>query len=590
VVYVPARLLAEQQLILIWEQLLEPRPIGIKDNFFHLGGHSLLAAQLLDRIERASGKRLALSALFANPTVEQLARVLGGSAQETGEWVRLLPVQAEGSRTPLFFLHGDWTGGAFYCFALARACGPDQPFYALEPYRFSAREQVPTLETIAATHIEAMREVQPRGPYRLGGFCNGGLLAYEMARQLERGGEQVEFLGLIDPSPPVQSSLLRTVCDAAQKAMRAGSARQADLYLRARHAQRHIYRRLRPGGGRVRDFGRLLAVEPRLDAMFPPREALYADYIGILTWAAARYKTGIYPGRITFFWAREEPAIARTWRPVTSRIQAADVDEHAIAGTHMSIITEHVQDLAVKLSACLAQADQGAGRVRCQREPDGDPAACEIRPMRGRDVWQVLAIERQAFPDDPWTAVTVKRWLARVTRGGRGRHATRLARFIRFIRLNQAISLITLTRVTLTRVTLTRLLALGQPPDLRYVVAEAEGGEIGGYACLRVAGAEASIPMIAVRPGRQGQGIGTDLLMELIAMATAGGCRGIFLFVRADNSRARRLYRRAGFTETGVRPGFYQPSGTDAIVMRLSVPDPGETLSMESSENPTERS
>ena len=307
---------------------------------------------------------MALSALFANPTVEQLARTLRHHGGERGK-ARVQTVQAEGSRTPFFFLHGDWTGGAFYCFALARACGPDQPFYVLEPYRFSAQEQVPTLETIAAAHIEAMRKVRPQGPYQLGGFCNGGLLAYEMARQLERGGEQVDFLGLIDPSPPVQSSLLRMVCDAAQKARRAGSERQANLYLRARHTQRHIYRRLLPRGGRVQDFGRLVAIDPRLDAMFAPRDALYADYIGVLTWAAARYRTGIYRGRITFFWAREEKGIARTWRPVNKHIQAADLDERTIAGSHMATITDHIQDLAVKLSACLAEA----GRCRPRTAP-----------------------------------------------------------------------------------------------------------------------------------------------------------------------------------------------------------------------------
>jgi amino acid adenylation domain-containing protein len=399
--YVPARLLAERQLVQIWEELLEPRPIGIKDNFFHLGGNSLLAAQLGDRIERAFGEKLTLSTLFAKPTVEQLVEALQDSAKETEERARLLPVQAEGTRRPFFFLHGDWTGEAFYCFALARACGPDQPFYVLEPYRFSAQEQVPTFEAIATAHIEAIREVQPRGPYRLGGYCNGGLVAYEMARQLERNGEQVEFLGLIDPSPPVQSNLLRTLCDAAQKAMRPESARQADLYLRARHMQRQIYRRLWPRAIRVRELEQLLAVEPRLDAMFPPREALYQDFLGALSWTAARYKAGIYRGRITFYWAREEPAIARTWRPVIRHVRAADMEEHAIAGTHMSTITEqHIQDLAVSLSACLARAGQEADRPPGRRKADGGPATRKVPPMRGRDVRQVLAIERQAFPDD----------------------------------------------------------------------------------------------------------------------------------------------------------------------------------------------
>jgi [ribosomal protein S18]-alanine N-acetyltransferase len=187
---------------------------------------------------------------------------------------------------------------------------------------------------------------------------------------------------------------------------------------------------------------------------------------------------------------------------------------------------------------------------------------CEIHAMRSRDVRHVLVIERQAFPHDPWTAETGKGWLARATGGGRARHAAGLARFIRFIRLHQATGLIRLIR----------LLVLDQPPGLTYIVAEADDREIVGYACLRAVGGEARIPIIAVRPDRQGQQIGTHLLNKLIAMAMAGGCREMSLYVRADNSRARRLYRRTGFAEVGVRPGFYQPSGTDAVVMRLRAP------------------
>jgi thioesterase domain-containing protein len=233
-----------------------------------------------------------------------------------------------------------------------------------------------------------MRGVQPHGPYRLGGFCNGGLLAYEMACQLERDGEQVSFLGLINPSEPAQSSLLRSVCarlgsawprDTRSGEMRPGGARPggarpgrawrtaasrpADLYLRARHAQRHIYRRLRPGGSRVQDFGQLLAIEPRLAAMFPPREALYQDYVGVFSWAAAGYTAGVYRGRITFYWARDEPGIAHTWQSVTSRKAPADVQEHVVAGTHMSCVTDHIKEMALALAESLDKAEQEAASV-----------------------------------------------------------------------------------------------------------------------------------------------------------------------------------------------------------------------------------
>ena len=359
--YRAPQVLAQQQLVQIWEELLEPRPIGIRDNFFHLGGHSLLAAQLVDRIEQVCGKRLALSTLFAKPTVEQLAEALEESGKTGQRKARVVPVQAGGSRRPFFFMHGDWTGGAFFCFTLARACGADQPFYVLEPYTFSGQDEVPALEAIAGAHIEAMRDVQARGPYRLGGFCNGGLLAYEMARQLEAAGEEVEFLGLINPSEPVQSSSLRAVCRWLHKVRLAGGGREADLFLRARHAGRHIYRRLRPGGSRVQDFGKLLDIEPRLAAMFPPREALYRDYVQMFTWAATGYQPGVYRGKITFYWAREEPGTAGTWQPVTGRKEPADVEEHVVAGTHMSCVTDHVQDVAQSLGECLSRVAEEAG-------------------------------------------------------------------------------------------------------------------------------------------------------------------------------------------------------------------------------------
>jgi amino acid adenylation domain-containing protein len=278
--YVAPRLPIHEQLVGIWQELLDVRPIGISDNFFDLGGHSMLAAQLVDRIDQRYGKKLTLSALFGKPTIEQLAEELqdlGGPGDQQAPRVKLQPIQQAGTRTPFFFLHGDWTGGAFYCYALARACRADQPFYVLEPYVFSDREPVPTMEAVAAAHLDAIRAVQPRGPYRLGGFCNGGLLAYEVARQLERQGEPVEFLGLVNPSAPFQRGPRQELAGRLYRIAHVRTSAQATIYLRARHALRHVYRRLRPQGPRVQDFGKLLVIEPRLAAMFPPRVALYRD-------------------------------------------------------------------------------------------------------------------------------------------------------------------------------------------------------------------------------------------------------------------------------------------------------------------------
>ena len=105
----------------------------------------------------------------------------------------VLTIQRYGSKRPFFFLHGDWIDGAYWCFPLAHELGSDQPFYALEPYSFDGMLVPPKFEAIAAAHLKSLRSVQPEGPYLLGGFCNGALLAYEMARQLHTQGHRVDL-------------------------------------------------------------------------------------------------------------------------------------------------------------------------------------------------------------------------------------------------------------------------------------------------------------------------------------------------------------------------------------------------------------
>jgi [ribosomal protein S18]-alanine N-acetyltransferase len=115
-----------------------------------------------------------------------------------------------------------------------------------------------------------------------------------------------------------------------------------------------------------------------------------------------------------------------------------------------------------------------------------------------------------------------------------------------------------------------RMLAgeLEQQPESRYYLVAEEDGTMAGYAGLLTAGEQADVLTIAVATSRWGQGIGTQLLAALLGEARRRGCAEVFLEVRADNTRAQRLYKWWGFTEIGVRRGYYQPSGTDAIVMR----------------------
>jgi surfactin family lipopeptide synthetase A len=384
--YVPPTMMVHYQLIQIWEELLVARPIGIRDNFFDLGGHSLLAILLTDRIEQFFRKRISLSTLFAGPTIEQLANALLGE-DDTGSRVRLVTVQVGVSKRPFFFLHGDWTGGAFYCFPLARELGSDQPFYAFEPYRFDNLPVPPTVETVAAAHILSLRAVQPEGPYLLGGWCNGGLVAYEMARQLHAAGQTVDLLVLMDPmylGSGTRLRLLRVVIDHVGNLIGLGMDKQLDLFLCLLYVYRPlrsmvdalllVYTRLRNVRyessqdsvrliindmirfarqkvmtsikGFARKFEHERVVAPRA-------EALREDYTVILDWIGMGYKPpSLYPGKITFFWPSKEPWHTVSWRKVT---EAQEGEVYVIPGSQDSWKAEHLHALAERLSMCLSK-------------------------------------------------------------------------------------------------------------------------------------------------------------------------------------------------------------------------------------------
>ncbi|HEU0078664.1 MAG TPA: amino acid adenylation domain-containing protein, partial [Longimicrobiaceae bacterium] len=182
--HVPPRDATELALAGVWEEVLGTSPVGVRDDFFEMGGHSLLAVRLVARVETVLGARLPLTTLFAAPTIEALALVLREGTADGGA-SPLVPVRASGERAPLFFVHP--VGGDVLCYApLARHLDAGQPFYALRSRGLDGGEPPrATVEAMAADYLDAMRAVQPRGPYRLGGWSMGGVVAWEMARRLE---------------------------------------------------------------------------------------------------------------------------------------------------------------------------------------------------------------------------------------------------------------------------------------------------------------------------------------------------------------------------------------------------------------------
>ena len=198
----------EAWLVQIWEELLGIAPVGVLDNFFALGGHSLLAARLFARLESQLGKRLPLATLFRAPTVREFAKLL----REPGKpdyRVYLTGPEISHDRPPLFCLHHLSAAQR-----LAKHLGPHCPVYGIdspldeEMRQWHEHQQVTiTLEELAARYVAIVQGVQPRGPYFLAGFCFGGVLAFEVANQLELQGERVELLALLDAAyiEPVQN-------------------------------------------------------------------------------------------------------------------------------------------------------------------------------------------------------------------------------------------------------------------------------------------------------------------------------------------------------------------------------------------------
>jgi amino acid adenylation domain-containing protein len=187
----------ELKLVQIWEDVLGIHPIGVTDNFFDLGGHSLLALRLMSRIRNSVGRDLALSVLFEGGTVEGLASMLRQEISSMS-WSCMVELQGSGSEPPLFFVHP--AGGHVLCYLdLARGLGPDQPFYGFQaPGLYGERPVYTKIEDLAALYIDAMRAVQPEGPYCLGGWSAGGSVAYEMAQQLLAQNERVSHLLMLD--------------------------------------------------------------------------------------------------------------------------------------------------------------------------------------------------------------------------------------------------------------------------------------------------------------------------------------------------------------------------------------------------------
>jgi amino acid adenylation domain-containing protein len=203
--YVAPGTTSEELLANIWSKLLKRELIGIHDNFFELGGHSLLAVRMRTMIYEAFGWEIPLASLFQHPTIGHLAKLVEQSPQlllqESSSRI-LVSIQPEGSGAPFFCVHP--VGGNVLCYAeLAKALGRERPFYGLQsPIPKPGSNSRMNIEQMAALYNGEIRQIQPTGPYLLGGWSMGGLVAFEMAKQLSEQGETIGLLAMFDTHPP----------------------------------------------------------------------------------------------------------------------------------------------------------------------------------------------------------------------------------------------------------------------------------------------------------------------------------------------------------------------------------------------------
>jgi FkbH-like protein len=194
--FVAPRTEIEATLAEIWAGLLRLDSVGIRDRFFDLGGTSLLAVDLFAQIERRFNKKLPLTSLLEAPAIEQLAPLVTGGPRPERD--HLVQIRDGGQKPPLFLVH-DGDGETMLYRNLALLLKPDHAVFGLQP---RCRENVPMAHTriteMAVDYVDRIRSVQPEGPYLLGGMCAGGVIAFEVARQLQGQGEKVAMVALID--------------------------------------------------------------------------------------------------------------------------------------------------------------------------------------------------------------------------------------------------------------------------------------------------------------------------------------------------------------------------------------------------------
>lgn len=360
--YVPPRDSLEQQIAEAWAEVLGLQRVGIRDNFFDLGGHSLLAVRLMLRLQEIlPGEALPLKAVLEASTVEQFAIWLCNYKPDDRQFLVRIR-HGSSDRPPFFCVHGAG-GNVLNMRALAMALPQNLPFFSFQDKGLDGSQPFESIEDAARCYLDELRRVQPHGPYYIGGTCYGGSVAFEMARILERLGESVPLLVLIDSSN-----------HAFTKSMSTGERlfREVRLFIRRTtwHARRisirqphelpaYISGRVSALWKRLRMFGK---VGPTmLDFDIAPGTRMGENLKRVAQTnilALGKFVPKPYSGDVLIFRASARNLLPYDdfclgWRSVVR----GQVECFEIEGDHMSIMEQPaVQSMAEKLNARLLKA------------------------------------------------------------------------------------------------------------------------------------------------------------------------------------------------------------------------------------------
>jgi thioesterase domain-containing protein/acyl carrier protein len=352
---------AERKLVAIWEEVLGTSPIGVHDNYFELGGHSLLAVRVMAEIAKKFRKQLPLATLVEAPTIGELAGLLRDKTW-SASWSSLVPIQPDGTKPPFYCVHAAG-GNVLTYFDLARHLGPDQPVYGLQARGLDGKQPPHnSLEEMARDYIAEIRQLQPEGPYYLGGTSWGGMIAFEIAQQLVAGGHTVGVLALFDTYGPGYPRYLPGMSRRRIRFRRI--LERVDLHagnFLAAEGLRAKVSYLVTKSTRLRHRGRVYFRKLKKDIFGPETFLLPATLRKVKEAsrkATVRYQPTSYPGRVTLFRASKQPTGVYSdpelgW----TRIARGGVEIFEVPGHHGAIAYEpRIGLLARELARCLEEA------------------------------------------------------------------------------------------------------------------------------------------------------------------------------------------------------------------------------------------